>query len=321
MSEKETVSRIRRDRAGNIASQNRPLYSEGYLEENWHWFHLRDTAGQERDFHFHDFDKLVILLGGKVRYLVENEDYALHPGEILLVRHHCIHKALIDLSEPYERIIVYLDRSFFGRVLPEARLLECFDRADRNSRHLLGTTPAQWDNISRVINAIEHSVGSGRGHQAMLDTLMMQLLLLVAELSPAAVVIDEERPLGNENQPTLPPDVSTGSKTRDHRPVYSDKIQDTMSYIIENLDSDLSVDRLAERVLLSRYHFMRIFRAQTGETVHAWVRQKRLLRAARLIRDGMPAAKAAVHCGFSDYSAFHRAFVNCFGCTPGSLKD
>ena len=37
---------------------------EGYLKENYHYFHLRDTAGQERDFHFHDFDKIVLLLAG-----------------------------------------------------------------------------------------------------------------------------------------------------------------------------------------------------------------------------------------------------------------
>ena len=37
----------------------------GYLKENYHYFHLRDTAGQERDFHFHEFDKVVVLLSGR----------------------------------------------------------------------------------------------------------------------------------------------------------------------------------------------------------------------------------------------------------------
>ena len=31
---------------------------EGYLNESFRLFHLRDTAGQERDFHFHEFDKI-----------------------------------------------------------------------------------------------------------------------------------------------------------------------------------------------------------------------------------------------------------------------
>ena len=74
---------------------------EGYLKENYHYFHLRDTAGQERDFHFHEFDKVVLLLSGHVDYTVEDITYALKPWDVLLVKHHTIHKALIDkiLSE------------------------------------------------------------------------------------------------------------------------------------------------------------------------------------------------------------------------------
>ena len=29
---------------------------EGYLNEDFRFFHLSDTAGQERDYHFHEFD-------------------------------------------------------------------------------------------------------------------------------------------------------------------------------------------------------------------------------------------------------------------------
>ena len=81
----------------------------GYLEENYHYFHLRDTAGQERDFHFHEFDKVVVLLSGHVDYTVEDITYALKPWDVLLVKHHTIHKALIDKTEPYDRVIIYLD--------------------------------------------------------------------------------------------------------------------------------------------------------------------------------------------------------------------
>ena len=74
---------------------------EGYLKENYRYFHLRDTAGQERDFHFHDFDKIVLLLEGKVTYTVEDKAYELSPWSILLVKRHTIHRALIDKSAPF----------------------------------------------------------------------------------------------------------------------------------------------------------------------------------------------------------------------------
>lgn len=260
----------------------------GYLQENYHYFHLRDTAGQERDFHFHDFDKLVVMIEGKVNYLVENEDYLLRPRDILLVRHHCIHKAVIDRSEPYERIIVYLDRDFFSRTLPDARLMDCFDRADEDSRHLLVPDEQQWAALSALFRSYELD-----SSQAMRDTFMLQLMILVGRLIPTVSETSEQM---------------------------NPKIRDILSYINENLDGDLSVDALAERAWLSRYHFMRLFKAQTGSGVHAYVREKRLLRAARMIREGVPAVKASASCGFQDYSSFHRAFVSSFSCTPGSLR-
>lgn len=273
----------------------RTFSREGYLRENYHYFHLRDTAGQERDFHFHDFDKIVLLIYGGVDYAVEDKVYRLRPWDVLLVRHHMIHKALIDKSEPYERIIIYLDRKYFDRVMPGAGLLDCFERAGKTGCHLLAPDAGQREGLMAALDAYERSLtDEDFGAQAMRDTLMMQLLIRINRIASAA----PERP-----------DVRLDPK-----------IEDTLSYINENLIRELTVDALAARVYLSRYHFMRLFKAQTGSTVHAYVRQKRLLYAARLIREGINANKAAADSGFADYSSFHRAFRESFGMSPGELK-
>ena len=112
----------------------------------------------------------------------------------------------------------------------------------------------------------------------------------------------------------------TASAAPSRESQYDPKIQQVLSYINEHLHEELTVDQLADLAYLSKYHFMRLFKAQTGSTVHAYVRQKRLLYAARLIREGESAARAAAESGFSDYSAFHRAFRECFGISPGQLK-
>lgn len=273
----------------------RTFSREGYLRENYHYFHLRDTAGQERDFHFHDFDKIVLLISGGVDYAVEDKVYRLRPWDVLLVRHHMIHKALIDKSEPYERIIIYLDRKYFERVMPGAGLLDCFERAGKTGCHLLAPDAGQREGLMAALDAYERSLtDEDFGAQAMRDTLMMQLMIRINRIASAA----PERP-----------DVRLDPK-----------IEDTLSYINENLSRELTVDALAARVYLSRYHFMRLFKAQTGSTVHAYVRQKRLLYAARLIREGINANKAAADSGFADYSSFHRAFRESFGMSPGELK-
>ena len=276
-------------------NEERSISRAGYLRESYHYFHLRDTAGQERDFHFHEFDKVVLLLAGRVYYIVEGHSYALKPWDVLLVKHHTIHQAEIDQSVPYERIIIYLDGKYFGRSMPEAHLMDSFDQADRSGQHLLTPSVSQRQEIQRVLRAYEDSArDEGIGAPALRETFIIQLLIHISRMTASAAPSRESQ--------------------------YDPKIQQVLSYINEHLHEELTVDQLAERAYLSKYHFMRLFKAQTGSTVHAYVRQKRLLHAARLIREGVSVGKAAADSGFGDYTAFHRAFRESFGISPGSLK-
>lgn len=270
---------------------------EGYLNESFRLFHLRDTAGQERDFHFHDFDKLVILKSGSVNYMVEGTDYSLKPNDILLVRHHMIHKAVIDVSVPYERIIIYIDSSFMDRYVPEGRLPDCFSIAEKRRFCLVRPDGEDIPQLSRLLDALEEVAN---------DTELGADVMRIARLMELLVLID--RMMQNENS------------GQEEAAKYNEKIASVLSYINENLSKNMSVDELASKSYLSRYHFMRLFKSQTGCTVHNYIRQKRLVLAARLIRDGMSAQNAASECGFSDYSAFHRAFTSTFGVSPGKIK-
>lgn len=270
---------------------------EGYLNENFRMFHLRDTAGQELDFHFHEFDKIVILLSGHVDYTVEGATYKLEPWDILLVRHHMIHRALIDRSVPYERIIIYIDTAYVDRFAPEGGLMECFSEAERRRFCLMRPSEGETDALQDALERLESVMNdSAFGTELMRGTMLVQLMVQL-------------------NRIMLKDD------SRDNTAVeYSEKIAAALSYINENLTKELNIDELAAMSYMSRYHFMRLFKSQTGCTVHNYIRQKRLVLAARLIREGMGAASAAAECGFSDYSTFHRAFSDTFGVSPGKLK-
>lgn len=270
---------------------------EGYLNENFRYFHLKDTAGQERDFHFHEFDKIVILLSGSVDYLVEGASYKMQPGDIILVRHHMIHKAMIDVSVPYERIIIYLNSSYVDRFAPDMGLMECFAAAEKRRFCLMRPNEDEWLMIrNQLIRLEDCAEDMGFAADYMQGTNLAQLMVYLNR--------------------TMQRDTSDKTEAAE----YNEKIADVLSYINENLSKDLSVDELASRTYLSRYHFMRLFKEQTGYTVHNYIRQKRLTLAARLIRDGMSASHAAAECGFSDYSTFHRAFTSTFGVSPGKIK-
>lgn len=272
---------------------------EGYLNENFRFFHLRDTAGQERDFHFHEFDKIVILISGSVDYTVEGTTYKLQPWDILLVRHHMIHKAVIDVSVPYERVIIYLDSAYLERFAPSSGLMDCFLSAEKNRFCLMRPEPDSIESLSGSIMRLEDAVkDTAFGAELMRGSSLIQLMVIINRIMQQG-----ERPVSSVDE-------SAGSG----------KIAPALSYINENLSSSMDIDELAAMCYMSRYHFMRVFKIQTGYTVHNYIRQKRLTLAAGLIREGMSAARAGAECGFSDYSAFHRAFKATFGVSPGKIK-
>ena len=76
----------------------------GYLRENFRFVRLKDSRAQQIGYHYHEFDKVILLLGGKVTYVVEGVTYFLRPWDLLLVPHDRIHRPIIDPSEPYERV-------------------------------------------------------------------------------------------------------------------------------------------------------------------------------------------------------------------------
>ena len=101
---------------------------------------------------------------------------------------------------------------------------------------------------------------------------------------------------------------------------YNRKVIDIIEYINKNLSKDLTIERLSDHFYMSKYHMMRVFKQETGYSVHQYVSEKRILFARTLIMSGMPATSACLEAGFKDYSSFSRAFKLQLGVLPSELK-
>jgi len=79
----------------------------------------------------------------------------------------------------------------------------------------------------------------------------------------------------------------------------------------------LTLATLAKESGLSRYQLIRGFARELGLTPHAYILQRRIALARRLIRSGHDLAEVALTSGFFDQSHLNRCFVQHFGVTPG----
>ncbi|MGZ6019872.1 MAG: helix-turn-helix domain-containing protein [Phenylobacterium sp.] len=83
----------------------------------------------------------------------------------------------------------------------------------------------------------------------------------------------------------------------------------------------LSLDDLAAAAGLSRYHFVRVFRAVVGDSPHQYLIGARLRAAAdRLLDTAEPITAIALDVGFNDISHFNATFRRAFGAAPGAWR-
>ncbi|REC95067.1 AraC family transcriptional regulator [Kushneria indalinina] len=87
-------------------------------------------------------------------------------------------------------------------------------------------------------------------------------------------------------------------------------------YIRAHLEEELSLERISAAAHLSRYHFLRLFRAQFGMTPHQYVISCRIDAARGALEAGATPGEAALRYGFADHSHFNRRFKRIHGVTP-----
>lgn len=91
-------------------------------------------------------------------------------------------------------------------------------------------------------------------------------------------------------------------------------------YINSHLEHDLTLAEIAREANLSPYHFTRLFKQTTGESLHQYVIRQRVEAAKRLLLDEqLPIAEVATKVGFADQSHLGRHLKRSFGVTPQTL--
>ena len=266
----------------------------GYLHEDFRLFHLRGAMEESVDWHYHTFHKIIEFLGGESGYGVEGKQYLLQPGDLVLVPQGCIHRPEAEPNAPYERRILYLSPEFLRRAGGSCDLAACFDRAREEFRFVVhpadGTGGAQ-------LAALEHAEREDAfGRELLAQSLLFQFLIGLNR-AMADDLLQYAKPAA-----------------------YDRKIESILRYLSEHLTEPVSIDDLAARFFVSKYHMMRQFRAQTGYTIHGYLTGKRLMFARAMIAAGTPVLQASEESGFGDYSAFLRAYRKQFGAAPNQEK-
>ena len=269
----------------------------GYLLESFRLFHLREAQTASIPAHYHEFCKVLLLVSGSGRYFVEGQRYLLRPGDVVLVGARRVHRPEFELGQPYERVILYIDPAFLQQYsTPDCDLAAAFSDP---VGPVLRLEEKQQRRIHSIASALERELGQPQyGSVILSGTLVLRLLIELGRC----------RRQGSLQQPEP-------VQPRNRR------IQEILAYLDAHLTEDVSIDELADRFFLSKYHMMRLFREETGTSIHAYLTSRRLVQARAMMDGGLQATQACFLSGFRSYSAFIRSYEKLFGQTPTGRRS
>lgn len=274
---------------------------KGYLTRDFRVFRLQDKALQPISFHYHDFHKIILFLDGDVDYIIEGKTYHLAPRDIVFVSAGELHRPIfLPSSHSYERIVIYVSPDFLDRWEQQSRdkvnLSSCFALAKQNS--VMQQTPGTTHDLLFHMEKLEKTARSaGFANSLYTEILFIEFMILINR-----ALIDHEL-------------ISLETASCD------DKIQEIITYINKNLDSNLAIEKLAKIAYLSKFHLMRKFKTATGYSLHQYIKSKRLLLARDLLKTNLSITAISSEVGFSDYSTFSRAFKEMFKTSPRDYRN
>ena len=103
---------------------------------------------------------------------------------------------------------------------------------------------------------------------------------------------------------------------------YIKRINGILLFIDENLDSELSLETVANIGFYSPFHFHRIFKAITNETLNSYITRKRIEKTASILlhQKDVSITELSFQYGFNSNSSFTRTFKKFYGLSPSEFR-
>ena len=113
------------------------------------------------------------------------------------------------------------------------------------------------------------------------------------------------------------------TSSKNYEPLFDDKIivKNSIEFIKDSIETNISLDELALNSQLSKYHFLRVFKKQMGLTPHQYILTQRVQKGKELVLKGTKLNEVASAVGFADQSHFIRSFKKIYGYLPSQLQE
>lgn len=255
-------------------------------------FSYQDVPPHRLNMHLHKMYELLWLIHGDVSYIIDDSAYRLSPGDMVITRPNELHTIIFHSEQQYRRCFLQFSPQFANFM--NASLTSALDRMPRQGqKHVISAEAAERYRLPDMFYHIADCTTNTPPfwHTSVQATLALLLIRLSA-------IISENAPAQTDGEP-------------------SDRIDKIAAYLSQN--TNVTLDELAQRFYINKYHLCHAFKSRFGITVKEFVNTRRIARAKQLIEDGRSITELCYMCGFNDYTTFYKTFKKLTGKTPSDF--
>lgn len=239
---------------------------------------------QGLDQHIHEECEIYINLSGDVSFMVEDTIYPISSGSVIVTRPYEYHHCIYNSYEKHEHFWILF--SSFGN----EKLLDLFFNRKSGQGNLL---ILEDDEKEKMIELC-HLMCENENVSDITNTANFFTLISLLEKGKNPVL-------------------KNNTSARD--------LKNVLNYISYNYINPMTIKEIATANNMSVNTLERKFLKSLKMTPSAYIKQKRLANAVRLLSEGESVTEASINSGFSDCSAFITLFKKQYGITPLKFKQ
>ncbi len=237
--------------------------------------------------HMHRTFSVGAVRHGELQYQINEKEFSLHSGSLALINPETIHSCNPKSHHARSYYMLYLDVAWCLQIQQTLRQVDTF--------------------LPVGASKLDDSIIYGE-YLVTMDLLLSSKPGLPVKEQALAQLI------GNIFAATCAPE-------QNRQPANIKQINQLKQLLSRDLDQEITLAAVAERLASNPYTLLRRFKRETGITPHAYRLNCRIEQAKRYLQQGMEIADTALLCGFCDQSHFHRTFKAMTTVTPQEYQQ
>jgi mannose-6-phosphate isomerase-like protein (cupin superfamily) len=209
--------------------------------------HMSERVNEYEKLHIHKYYEVLYVEKGSISYLIDDEEYIINPGDLILIPPHTEHRLLKFTTDISSRYILLFSEKFLNKYSTHnTKLLKVFERATEEKKYILSILEKDKFTLEKLLkNTSNIMLSEGFGMDIEYISKFLKTIIIINGIS-----IEKSDELAHNN---------------------SAIVNKITKFITLNIANKILIEDIANHLALSVSRVSHIFKEETGISILKYI--------------------------------------------------